>query len=269
MEAIHFIKTNPTQNMTLLVATPVPVEQQFALAERLMAYENVHGEQVGFIMETTHPAAKGRLRMMAGEFCGNATLSLGAWLLWKEGMAVGEVASFSLEVSGTTALVPCTFTRREQDFFGTVTMPLAERVEERRFSFQGETHTLPVVVFPGITHVILPKAQWIDKAEAAALAWAGELPEVFGLLLWDSKTRALTPLVSVQNASMIWERGCGSGTAAIGVYEGLRTGKNVSLGVKEPGGIMEVSVQVEAGIVTKIQVSGGITIVAEGTAYLQ
>ena len=38
---IEFIKTSPTQNMTVLVKTPVPREKQLALAERLIAYDSV------------------------------------------------------------------------------------------------------------------------------------------------------------------------------------------------------------------------------------
>ena len=102
---IEFIKTSPTQNMTVLVKTPVPREKQLALAERLIAYDSVYAEQAGYIEEPENPQAAKHLQMMAGEFCGNASLSLAAWLAQKDGLAAGETREYLLEVSGTEGLV--------------------------------------------------------------------------------------------------------------------------------------------------------------------
>lgn len=77
---VKFIKASPTENMTLLIETPVAREKQLAVAERLIAYGSVYAEQAGYIEEAENPAAEKRLQMMAGEFCGKASLSLaGGW----------------------------------------------------------------------------------------------------------------------------------------------------------------------------------------------
>ena len=76
---VKFIKASPTENMTLLIETPVAREKQLAVAERLIAYGSVYAEQAGYIEEAENPAAEKRLQMMAGEFCGNASLSLHGW----------------------------------------------------------------------------------------------------------------------------------------------------------------------------------------------
>ena len=86
---VKFIKASPTENMTLLIETPVAREKQLAVAERLIAYCSVYAEQAGYIEEAENPAAEKRLQMMAGEFCGNASLSLAAWLAKKKNLPIG------------------------------------------------------------------------------------------------------------------------------------------------------------------------------------
>ena len=85
---VKFIKASPTENMTLLIETPVAREKQLAVAERLIAYGSVYAEQAGYIEEAENPAAEKRLQMMAGEFCGNASLSLAAWLAQKKNLQI-------------------------------------------------------------------------------------------------------------------------------------------------------------------------------------
>ena len=43
---VKFIKASPTENMTLLIETPVAREKQLAVAERLIAYGSVYAEQL-------------------------------------------------------------------------------------------------------------------------------------------------------------------------------------------------------------------------------
>ena len=79
---------DPAGNITLLVETPVDPAEYHSVANQLMAIEQFHCEQVGFI---TEPVMGGgiRLEMMGGEFCGNATMSLGAVLARDAGLADG------------------------------------------------------------------------------------------------------------------------------------------------------------------------------------
>ena len=224
---VKFIKASPTENMTLLIETPVAREKQLAVAERLIAYGSVYAEQAGYIEEAENPTAEKRLQMMAGEFCGNASLSLAAWLAKKKNLPIGEKTEITLEVSGAEELVHCEMKREtEQRFLGRVAMPLPQCIETRAFTLDGERIELTAVVFAGITHILVPVSLWGEnaakKAERAARVWAKELPPVFGLLLFDEKEKSLKPLVAVEDVSLIWERGCGSGTSAVGAYLAAR-----------------------------------------------
>lgn len=93
---LQFVKVSPNENMTLLIESPVPRSQHLAVAKALIAYGSVYAEQAGYIEEPENKAACARLQMMAGEFCGNATLSLGAYLFSKEHPETGAEKKLSL-----------------------------------------------------------------------------------------------------------------------------------------------------------------------------
>lgn len=272
---IKFIKTCPTENMTLLIETPVPREKQLALAERLIAYGSVYAEQAGYIEEPENPLAVKRLQMMAGEFCGNASLSLAAWLAWKDGLAVGGKRDYLLEVSGAESLVRCEITREGQGFSGRAEMPLPKRIEEREFRLDGEEYRLAMVVFEGIAHVIVPAGTWKTdaerRAESAVRLWAAELPEVsaVGLLLLDEEKQEMKPLVYVKEASLVWERGCGSGTSAVGAYLAWKRKESIAVSLSQPGGQMHAEAEYCEGSVSALHIQGKVSIAAVGTAFLE
>ena len=80
---LNFIKTNPSGNTTILVDSAVPEKEQSVVAKRLLAYDSVQAEQVGFLTipdDTTDYNIA--LRMMGGEFCGNATRSAAVYTVF-------------------------------------------------------------------------------------------------------------------------------------------------------------------------------------------
>ena len=94
------------------------------------------------------------------------------------------------------------------------------------------------------------------------------MPEAFGILLFSESTMELTPLVCVQGHSLVWERGCGSGTSAVGAFLAERKKKNVSVSLKQQGGEMAVSAAYENGKIISLRITGHVRIAAVGTAYL-
>ncbi len=263
---IDFIKLSPTQNMTILVQSALPREKQAQAAAQLMAYDGVFAEQVGFIEKTLDPAADARLQMMGGEFCGNASMSLAAWL-YASGQKKSE---YVLECSGLSqtfrcAVQPC----GEERFCCSVEMPLPLSVGEERLALGGESFSCGVVSFPGITHVIVPvpdfSAQICQAAESAARQWAETraLPAL-GVILYMETAACIRPLVYVrQTDSLVWERGCASGTAALGAWRFSQCGEAVDLEIAQPGGVLRVSA---AG--RQITLRGEVRLVAQGTAWV-
>ena len=269
---LKFIKTSPTENMTLLIETPVPREQHLEIAEKLIAYGSVYAEQAGYIEEPENPAAAKRLQMVAGEFCGNASLSLAAVVAEEKGLKTGEETEIILEVSGADSLVNCQMKKEEKGWFGRVAMPLPKAIEHKKFHLEDETYELAEVIFEGISHIIVPVSLWgeraVEKAELAAKVWAEHMPAAFGILLFDEEKGECQPLVSIQGATLIWERGCGSGTSAVGAYLAMKAGKSLSVSLKQPGGIMGAEVSMENGKIISLHITGKVSIVAKGTAYL-
>ena len=157
---LRYTVIDPTKNITLLVTTPVPRDVQPRVAAELLRREK-DAEQVGFAEGLA--AGNPRLQMMGGEFCGNATMSMAAWL--HRELPVGAERALTLPVSGAPQPVACRITRIDGCFMGTVAMPLPERIEQLSLPVGGVMQTFPVVHLPGICHVIAP-AEVIDRARA-------------------------------------------------------------------------------------------------------
>ncbi|MBR5122417.1 MAG: diaminopimelate epimerase, partial [Anaerotignum sp.] len=66
----------------------------------------------------------------------------------------------------------------------------------------------------------------------------------------------------------IWERGCGSGTSAVGYYLAQKEGKSLSVSLKQPGGIMGAEFSMENEKITALSITGNVSVVAKGTAFI-
>ncbi len=269
---LQFVKLSPTQNVTVLVRDSVFRELQPEIAQRLLAYDGVGGEQVGFIEHPTLPGARARLQMMGGEFCGNASMSLGALLAREDDLPDGSRAEYDLEVSGAKNLVRCGVERSGEVYYGTVQMPLPEGFSVYELPTDFGALRLPSVHLPGIAHVILPESEQVDRAEIERRirGWNQIVhAEALGVLLHNEETHLMSPIVYVPGTdSAIWERGCGSGTAALGCWKAMKRGQSVTESVVQPGGRITVSATFEDEKITGLTITGAVRITAEGTAYL-
>ena len=252
---LRYTVIDPTKNITLLVTTPVPRDVQPRVAAELLRRET-DAEQVGFAEGLA--AGEPRLQMMGGEFCGNATMSMAAWL--HRDLPVGADCTMALPVSGAPEPVACRITHIDGCFIGTVAMPLPERIESLSLPVCGVTQSLPVVFLPGICHVIVPADMLSrDRAEETLRAWSELLPgEAMGLLLLDESQTAFAPLVYVRPTdSCVWERGCGSGSASIGAWLTAVRGTDQCVSLRQPGGVIQVVTRTEDdGRLTALTITG-------------
>ena len=230
---MNYVKINPSGNITLLVTEPVPRAKQSEIANRLMQLDR-DAEQVGFIEKAGLPGAIARLQMMGGEFCGNATMSLAAYLAGREKLSDGEEKIYPLEVSGADGLIPCRIRRSGDDFIGTVPMPLPREFAEAEIL---PGLRVPLVRFAGIDHAVVPEGR-LTKAQADAIIaglCASLDGEALGILLLSDDGRRMCPLVYVRSTdSAVWENSCGSGTAAVGAYHAFNRKENVRLDIAQP-----------------------------------
>ena len=271
---VDFVKMSPTRNMTILVTTPLNRADYRELAEKIMAYDNVHAEQVGFLETPVNPQALARLQMAGGEFCGNASLSLCAYLVWKGKASCQHECTIPIESSGSDGLLYCTIRKSKDHFLGKINMPVPEIIRDCNAEINGRNYHFPVVYMPGISHVIV-NTDKIDLSEEIivdALLCNLEAitdEDAFGVMFYNEQDCCLKPFVYVKTAgTKVWERGCGSGTASLGAYLAYTSGKDIKADIPQPGGIITVEAAVADKKITSITIEGKIRIVAEGKAYI-
>lgn len=269
---LEFVKLSPTQNMTILVKTPVEIKYHLEVGKKLLEYSSVHAEQVGFISDSKNPDVMGSLQMMAGEFCGNASMSLAAYIAWKNGLNEGKNMVIPLKVSGTQEIVNCGIKAVEGGYIGRVNMPLPIKTEDVIYYIGKQKFVLTTVFLPGIRHIILPIECIGDNfkniLENNIYEFGKQFDDdAFGIIVFDEKESRIYPLVVIKDSSIVWERGCGSGSESVGIYLAHKLKHDIKVKLKQPGGIIETEVKYFNGI-KSVSISGFIKIVAEGVAYI-
>lgn len=253
MKTYRYVKLDPTGNITCLVLDPAAPEEEKAITRELLK----QCEQVAYLEAPSKPGAVAAIRLMGGEFCGNAAMAAAAWLVQDE-LTVGDEKSLLLEVSGTEEPVFCTVRRTPDGFEGMAAMPPMREIREETFA--GKSFTL--VRMDGIVHLVHSGPE-MERQEAEELLKkaAAELPdEAAGLLQWNRETGFLRPLVWVRGSgSLVWENGCGSGSAAVGAAEALKAGDGtLTTSVNQPGGVIRVTADVLDGNVLSVRITGRI-----------
>lgn len=270
---VNFVKLNPTQNMTILVESPVPRARHRSAALALMDYGGVYAEQVGFIEPPRDPAAWGRVQMMGGEFCGNATMSLAALLALDRKLPPSPF-EIPVECSGADAPVKVRVRPGRRAVRCSLELPPPRRVSQITLHSGGRKCQVTRVDLEGVSHFVLPeesirgdKKSWAEKA---VRDWAGECDnEAVGLILHNRAESSIKPLVLVKpTGSLVWERGCGSGSAAVGAMLAHESGQKIRARLIQAGGVIEVRADFREGTAAGISITGQVRLVARGVAFL-
>ena len=265
---ISYTKIDPSGNITLIVDSFVPREEQSRVAALLMVRDS-EAEQVGFLEAPEDPCCAVRLQMMGGEFCGNATLSAAAVVMRQLGLDAGDML---IEVSGSPGPVKVTGVMSAPGRFdGEVDMPLPESIYECSFLDGFDCHTLPLVRFPGICHAIVSAGTLTrEKAEAVIAPWCRQIgSEALGLMFFDKDKNTLTPLVYVEpTGTAVWEGSCASGTAAVASYLAELDGEHASVCLFEPRGRLSAEAACSGSQVTSLKLSGSAVIRGKNTVLL-
>jgi diaminopimelate epimerase len=263
----RIISADPAGNITIFVLDRIAAgEERTRIAKALLADPALKAEQVGFVIPPPeNSSGHWRLEMMGGEFCGNAARSFGLYVARETGL-LGP-ATVTIEISGAAEPLPV----RVEPETGRAELLIPKPLATETLEFEGRP--LPVYVFEGITHVILPespaKARHSLPARDLVFAlrdkWqaACHSPENgFGLMFWDSRENFMRPAVYVRATdSLIFESSCGSGTAALAAWlsKDLRDGESRHT-VTQPGGIIEARVEKQAGAIKAISIGGAVTL---------
>ncbi len=265
---LNYVKVNPSQNMTIFVKDPLPREEYPRIAMRLMDYSSLHGEQVGFIEEPRLAGgALGRLQMMGGEFCANASRAFAVYLAMRH-FPESPAVTVPIEVSGSEEMIPIEVTKISRGIYdAALTVKEAYTTEDETFYFRNLNVYGTWVHLEGIDHLIVMKEEMKcpeDFFRELVKSMADQEYEALGLMVYEPAREFLDPYVYVKaTESLVHERSCGSGTIAVGIYKAHTQGKSIDLTLFQPGGYLKIQGDYK-GRLEKITLSGPIEIVSEG-----
>lgn len=273
-QEVDFVKFNPTQNMTILVKTNHPVEEYKHIASKIMSYNSVYAEQVGFIENSINNKAAAHLKMAGGEFCGNACMALAAFLASEKGLQQHNMIDIVLEASGTDELIMCQVKRNLDTYDCQVSMPIPKKIEQRTINYEGSDMKIIIVRYHDFIHIVIEVEEFSQSIKEKAQSLVKLLGvtlgvNLIGILLYKPQFDELAPLIYVPHLdSMVWERGCGSGTASVGAYLAWKNKEDVVVKIKQPGGTIQVFAGCDEEELTNLKIEGSVAIVAEGKAFI-
>ena len=250
---LNILRADPAGNITVFVLDPIEKAQRAAIAEQIMAIPFLKAEQVGYACPP-EDGVDGRMEMMGGEFCGNATRAYGMYIARQKGGA----SEVKLRVSGCDHVV----TAQVDLEAGTARAEMPCPCSVQRITVNGHEGTL--VDLTGIAHFVVegaaPSEEFFRAVEPVFSGIAGL--DACGVIFLDTETHRMTPLVKViETNSLVWEGSCGSGSVACAVAqsEGMQSG-GFSCEYTQPAGKVRASVERQNGKVIAAAIGGLVTL---------
>ncbi|TRW26052.1 diaminopimelate epimerase [Criibacterium bergeronii] len=278
---LNFVELNPCMNKTVFILDDVPVEKYAEISEKIISYENLFAEQVGFLKPPFDKNNDAHLHMMGGEFCGNATRSLAAYTTFNNQRFFengADACKLNIEVFGQDQALECNVTKTSLDntFYTDIQMPLPigkmQIIDEI-----GSIKNIKKIDFNGITHFSVDDKNFNNIEETEV--FFGEVKNfmeenqssymAFGIMFYDYEKSFMTPLVYVKGTdSLFWEKSCASGTSAFASMMTFEKNKSLNIDIAQPGGSINVNTTFENGKITKIILGSEVSVIAKGQLYV-
>lgn len=277
-KVLDFVKMNPSGNITLIVTSHLSRKLHVKAGLLLIGTDYLSAEQVGFLEKPADSRASGRLQMMGGEFCGNASRAMAALLMDKTSERVEklqegqEMQVLTLEVSGCENLVPVAVTPlNDRKWWTEMQVPSPRSVEKVEVLIEERTLEAFRVSWPGIEHLVLENINPAEEIYKSLLDQKCFKPgsEARGVMFYNPATSVLIPLVAVGDNPPIWEGSCGSGSTAVAVCQAFCHGSSINnLVLKQPKGEITVDVEYLKDKVNRLVIKGTVEKIAEGQVFL-
>ena len=247
----NIVVAKPANNITVFVLDYVEKEYYKDIAKNILENTDFNAEQVGFVKE---PIMGGdvRLEMMGGEFCGNASRSIGMLFARQNNIESGNVL---VEITGSDR--PLNTKVDFENETSEIDMPIPKRIESINVSGLGK---FPIVLIDGINHIIAESVDATDEnfEKFKKAVYENYDIEAFGVMFFDKEKNYITPAVYVKDTdTSFFESSCGSGTLATVTYLGqdLKDGV-LKFDIKQPGGTIASQIYKENGEIKKITIGG-------------
>lgn len=257
---------DPAGNVTVIVTSPVDKSNYADISRKLM--DSIDGaEQVGFFTESCL-GGDIRLEMMGGEFCGNALRC--AALYYAKKQPQWDSGYVKTEISGCDRVLNVWVDDEKSEAEAEMPLPVDSDI-----AMLWKTRIADAVIFDGIVHCVSYqdhsdiKPAWL-KESLRSLAIQYRTSAV-GLIQLDKEKMEMTPIVYVVSTdTMIYESSCASGSEAVAIclaedeFDGIYV-----YDLKEPGGMLRVSVEKQNGSVVSVKIGGYITLSDEKEIVLE
>jgi diaminopimelate epimerase len=218
-------------------------------------------EQCGFVTKPDDSQAIGRLDMLGGEFCGNATRSA-VWLL-----TGGKDSAGLIEASGSSR--PLQYSVKNGEV--SLEMPLSSPKQLVTEIAEGLLVQLEGIAQLVVLRSIKESPRQLLKKLLADNRYKLCLQPAIGVTYYDPNNQQARFAVWVRDVNTLFdETACSSGTAAIGIALASLSKRSQKLEVVQPSS-QPIGVQVELtskGKVRKARISGPIKILYEGEMEL-
>ncbi len=254
----NIVIADPAKNITIFVLDNIERELYKDVAREILEKTPYDAEQVGFVKE---PIMGGdiRLEMMGGEFCGNASRSIGMLFARQNGMQRGNVL---VEITGSNRVLNTKVDLKEET--SEIEMPIPRKIEKIHVNDFGE---FPIVIIDGINHII---AEGIDATKEnfekfKKAVYENYNVEAFGVMFLDKEKSHITPVVYVKDTdTTFFESSCGSGTLATVAYlgQGLKDGRQ-KYNIGQPGGTIASEISKKDGKIETITIGGVVKLSSE------
>ncbi|MGN0702447.1 MAG: hypothetical protein ACI4KL_04630 [Lentihominibacter sp.] len=279
---IDLIVANPAGNTTIIVLTPVPVEEYQEITDKLLQIDfgrdfgvrftcpdsdSVMGEQVGFVLPEAEDGIPA-INMSGLEFCGNASRAFAYYQasLLGNGEALAD-GTKTVEIRTSGCSHPLTARIDAKAGTAEIQMPLPVDITK----FSGEELELTdenpdlidcfLIDMDGISHLILDNItatpEKFNKIREYVYAKTGDM-DAFGVMFIDRTTDYVTPVVYVRDVNTTYFEGsCASGTAAAAFVRGMeKYDGEYSFTFRQPAGTLFTTIKKESGQIAEISLSG-------------
>ena len=273
-KSVDLIVFDPAGNTTIMVLTPVPRSEYAEVAKKLLEIdfgpqcswrEVAYGEQVAYVVEEKNENVDNVpiMEMCGLEFCGNASRSYAYYrvLFLGEGEDAGDGRKqISVNVSGCPLPLTAVVDLQEKD--SVVQMPLPVEVKMIDTEPAGVEGIFPLVVFEGISHLVLtgvaPEDDTYERLKNYIYAEVDPGMDAFGVMFIEEEKDLMSPIVYVRDVDTIYHEGsCASGTAAAAVAKATGEGDgNYEYIFREPDGTLKAAVTKEDGKIIEVRLGG-------------
>ena len=240
---LKFIKASPCSNTTILILSSHSSKQYSEIAMKVMDYDHLAAEQLGFIVKPNNSMASLRLEMAGNEFCGNALISAAA-LARRNNLANND--TFFLESSGTDELLSCEVKLMGgENYLVKVQMPSQYDIKNFEITTNNyNRYTGSLISLPGINHFVFEGILNETEYESIMTEFVKSVASsAYGIIPFKDCNNGIyeiRPYVYVPSAkSKIYEKSCGSGSFSLGLM--LNAGINKTIQVLQPGGKITVT----------------------------